>query len=114
MIRKGVVRVGARSRTMGKYKAAGIAALAGLIVFAAGAVAGLGMFGASDEPAAVQLPSACDNFLAASSLFAQHGASAAIPGGGGDPLASGAEAQAYETLRGLLESCDDELALRVK
>jgi hypothetical protein len=98
-----------------RLRAAAIALIAGAAVFVAGAAAGYAVLrGESDETDAVTLPTACDNFLAASTLFARDGASAAIPVTGADPLALDAEAQAYETLRGLLDSCGRELALRVK
>jgi hypothetical protein len=89
-----------------------VAALCGLTVFVAGGVAGYAAFGGGgSDREAVQLPSACDNFLAASAIFAESGPSAAIPSTG-DPLSPNAEAQAYETLRGLLDSCGRELASR--
>jgi hypothetical protein len=89
-------------------------ALAGIGLFVAGGVAGQATLDLdSDETvSAVELPSACDNFLEASALFAEHGASAAH---GDDPsgvFAPDAESRAYDTLRGLLVSCDSQLAKR--
>jgi hypothetical protein len=89
-------------------------ALAGIALFAAGGLARQATLDLdSDETvSAIELPSACDNFLEASALFAQHGASAAH---GDDPsgvFAPDAETRAYDTLRGLLVSCDSELAKR--
>lgn len=101
---------------MQRFRAAAIALLAGTAVFVAGAAAGYTAFGRGDPEAemAVKLPTACDNFLAANALFAKYGPSAAIPATGVDPLAPDAEAQAYEALGDLLDSCGDDLALRVK
>lgn len=102
--------------TMQRVKAMAIALLAGAAVFVAGAAAGYAAFGRGDsgEPPVVALPTACDNFLAASAIFASQGPDAVIPATGADPLSIDAEAQAYETLRGLLDSCGSDLALRVK
>jgi hypothetical protein len=97
---------------MRQYRAAIVAAVFGVTVFVAGGIAGYGAFGGGDpEPDRVKLPSACDNFLAASEIFAESGPSAGIASTG-DPLSLDAETRAYETLRGLLDSCGQELAAR--
>jgi hypothetical protein len=97
-----------------RYRTTIVAAIFGVTVFVAGGVAGYSAFGREgSETETVQLPSACDNFLAASAIFAESGPSAAIPSTG-DPLSLDAETQAYETLRGLLDSCGRELATRMQ
>jgi hypothetical protein len=88
------------------------AVAAAAVLFIGGLVAGQASIRGGNG-ASVRLPSACDNFLAASQLFAEQGASAAISAGG-DPLAADAETRAYETLRGLLASCDRDLATRME
>jgi hypothetical protein len=89
-------------------------AAAGIGLFVAGALAGQATFDLEqeDSTSAVELPSACDNFLQASTLFAEHGASSAHEGDPNGVFAPDAESRAYDTLRGLLVSCDSELAKR--
>jgi hypothetical protein len=98
---------------MRRYLPALAAALAGIALFAAGAVTGRTMMrGDTVAVREIELPTACDNFVAASEIFAQEGASAALTAGGSDPLGSDAEQRAQEMLRSLLTSCNRELASR--
>jgi hypothetical protein len=87
--------------------------LAGIALLALGVVAGRASLDIGDEPqvSAVELPSACDNFLVVSELFAEEGAAAAHDGDVNGVFAPDADTRAYETLRSLLKSCDAELAV---
>jgi hypothetical protein len=59
---------------------------------------------------AAALPTACENFVDATTLMAEQGSAAVLAPSGGDPFGAGAETRTAETLRNLLDACDAELA----
>ncbi|MEX2246860.1 MAG: hypothetical protein WEC75_09240 [Dehalococcoidia bacterium] len=82
-----------------------------------GLVAGLGVFFALDAPGddragaeAAQLPTACDNLIAASERLAREGSGAATSLSGGEVFSADSEQQAIELLSTLLKACDRQLA----
>jgi len=63
--------------------------------------------GASDgTSSASALPNACDNFVEAAKLLAQHGSSAAVQVSGGDAFSSGSGARPHQLLATLFDACD--------
>lgn len=77
----------------------------------AGAIGLLAQGGDSGKRAqAVQLPTACENFVEITTLFAERGSTAALSLVGGDVFATDPEARVFEVLRDLLDSCDAELS----
>jgi len=63
------------------------------------------------QPYAALLPTACENFVAATELVAEHGSAAGIEMSGGDPLRGDPAERTRETLERLLDACDAELAM---
>ena len=63
-----------------------------------------------EEPYDALLPTACENFVDATELLAEHGSAAGIEMSGGDPFSGDPAARSRETLELLLAACDAELA----
>lgn len=65
----------------------------------------------SGGASAVELPTACDNFVAAAKAFASHGSSSALRA---EPVVFAADAadQPADMLKSLLNACDEQLAAR--
>jgi hypothetical protein len=66
------------------------------------------------ESQAAVMPTACENFVDATALMAEHGSEAIVQISGGDPLSPDASARGAETLQTLLEACDAELAMMAR
>jgi hypothetical protein len=72
------------------------------------AIAALTAFRDDDRSSAASMPTACENLVEATKVFAEQG-SAAV-GAGGDPFSADAHRRSAQTLQNLLEACDAELA----
>ena len=81
-----------------------------LCLAAFGAIAAITSVRGDDESSAAALPTACENFVDAAELMAEHGSTAVVQIAGGDPLGSDAAARGAATLHNLLDACDTELA----
>jgi hypothetical protein len=99
---------------MRRYSITAGGVIAGVALFLTGVMVADMTRDNADETVAIELPSACDNFVAASEIFAQHGAQGALTAGGADPLAADADQRAYEMLLELLVSCDQQLASQAR
>ena len=82
-----------------------------ILIFAFGAIAALTTARGGDDSDAAALPTACENFVDATELMAEHGSAAVVQMSGGDPLDPHAQARSAETLQGLLHACDAKLAM---
>jgi hypothetical protein len=94
---------------MGRYRIVVVSALV-LCLAAFGAIAAITSMGGDDTSNAAALPTACENFVDAAELMAEHGSAAVVQLSGGDPLSPDAAERGAETLRRLLDACDAERA----
>jgi hypothetical protein len=95
---------------MGRYRIVVAGALV-LCLVAFVAIAAITAVRGDDASNAAALPTACENFVDATELMAEHGSAAVVQMSGGDPLDPNAQARSTETLQNLLDACDAELAL---
>ncbi len=95
---------------MGRYRIIVVSALV-LCLVAFGAIAAITTVRGDDGSDAAALPTACENFVDATGLMAEHGSDAVWQMSGGDPFDPNAQARGAATLHTLLDACDAELAM---
>ena len=102
-----------RRGAMGRYRIIVASALV-LCLVAFGVIAALTTMRGGGDSDAAALPTACENFVDATELMAEHGSAAVVQLSGGDPFDPNAEARGAETLHTLLDACDAELAMMAR
>ncbi len=96
---------------MRRYRWTLVTALILAAATVAGAAGRSALQGDSGERAqAVHLPTACENFVEITALFAEQGSTAALAMVGGDVFSDDPGTRVFEILRNLLDACDAELA----